>query len=240
MDGNFAGHYTPWIERRIGVIAAHFGRGWFVGKNVLELGCGHAAIGDAISRLGASVTCSDARAEHLAVVRRAMPHLNLVQHDLDDGLWPYDDDYDLILHTGVLYHLKNYRASLEHCLRFCRHLFLETEVLDSDIDEVLMVDENPESYDQAFNGTGCRPSQLNLENILAFNKCGFERCFNGGLNAEFHVYDWPIENTRQWRHGLRRAWFAEGRSGKSLRKRLRRLVNSYRGDARRMISRAAA
>lgn len=240
MDGNFAGHYTPWIERRIGVIASHFGRNWFVGKHVLELGCGHAAIGDAISQLGASVTCSDARGEHLAIVRQAKPHLSVVQHDLDDGTWPYGDDYDLILHTGVLYHLKNYRASLEHCLKSCRHLFLETEVLDSNVDEVLLVDENRESYDQAFNGTGCRPSQLNLERILTANRCRFERCFNEGLNAEFHVYNWPIENTRKWRHGLRRAWFVEGRSGKSLRKRLRQLVGNYRGNAWRAIPHAAA
>lgn len=240
MDGNFVGHYAPWIERRITVIVGHYGQDWFADKRVLELGCGHAAIGEALHQHGAKVTCSDARVANLEVIRQAKPHLNLVQHDLDDGTWPYSDDYDLIIHTGVLYHLKNYRVNLESCLASCRNLFLETEVLDSSVDEVLFVDENRESYDQAFNGTGCRPSQLNLENILTANKCGFERCFQGALNADFHVYDWPVANTRQWRHGLRRAWFVEGRSGKSLRKRLRRLVGAYRRDASRNSSRAAA
>jgi SAM-dependent methyltransferase len=231
MDGNFSGHYEPWIHRRIEVITSHFGREWFAGKHVLELGCGYAAIGNAISQLGARVTCSDARQEHLDAIRIANPHLTLVLHDLDDGQWPYGNDYDLILHTGVLYHLKNYRPSIEHCLRSCRHLFLETEVLDSDADEVLLVEENREGYDQAFNGTGCRPSQLHLENILTANKCAFQRCFAKELNAEFHTYDWAIDKTRQWRHGLRRAWFVEGLSGASLRNRLKRLATSYLSDS---------
>jgi 2-polyprenyl-3-methyl-5-hydroxy-6-metoxy-1,4-benzoquinol methylase len=181
MEGNFSGHYEPWIHRRIEVITAHFGHDWFAGTHILELGCGYAAIGDAMSRLGAHVTCSDARQEHLDAIRSTKPHLQLVLHDLDDGQWPYDSDYDLILHTGVLYHLKNYRPSIEHCLRSCRHLFLETEVLDSDADEVLLVE--------------------------------------------------AIDNTRHWRHGLRRAWFVEGLSGASVRNRLKRLASSYMGDS---------
>ena len=96
----FSGHYQPWIRARIDVLETHYGQDWFRGKKVLELGCGYADIGEHFHRLGAHVTCSDARSDHLEHLRKTKSFLSIMQHDLDDGQWPYDRDFDLILHTG--------------------------------------------------------------------------------------------------------------------------------------------
>ena len=120
----------------------------------------------------------------------------------------------------MLYHLNHYQENLKHCIRSCRHMFLETEVLDSSDDEVVFLPENPDLYDQAFNGVGCRPSELHLENVLSSAGARFERCFRAELNAEFHTYDWKIENTKASRNGLRRAWFVDGTAKTGLLQRI--------------------
>jgi SAM-dependent methyltransferase len=210
----FAWHYDSWIQSRVQVIEAHFGRQWFAGKSLLELGCGYAAIGEHFHRLGAQVTCVEARAEHVEHVRQHKPFLHVVQHDLDAPHWPFSDDYDLILHTGVLYHLRRYKDNLLQCLQSSEFLFLETEVLDSSADEVLFVQEDQTGYDQALNGIGCRPSASHLENLIGQQRGTFERCFTANLNAGYHVYDWNLTDSKTWQHGLRRAWFVRGTGGK--------------------------
>jgi len=220
----FGGHYEPWIQARLQVIERHFGRDWFAGKSLLELGCGYAAIGEHFHHLGANVTCVEARAEHVQFLREHKPFLHVVQHDLDSRDWPFEDDYDLILHTGVLYHLRHFDINLHQCLRSAQHIFLETEILDSSASEVVYVSEDQQGYDQSLNGVGCRPSAAHLEELIASKSGSFERCFSAELNAEFHCYDWPVTDSKTWKHGQRRAWFVRGTGGKTLLKTLWRRI----------------
>ena len=46
---------------------------YFQNKTLLEVGCGHADIGNMFSRLGAVVTSSDGRKEHLEIVKQKYP-----------------------------------------------------------------------------------------------------------------------------------------------------------------------
>jgi SAM-dependent methyltransferase len=205
VEPRFDTHYVDWRSRRLAAIRSHYGDDFFRGRTVLELGCGYGDIGAALASLGASVTCCDARAEHLAVLQARFPHLSVVQADLNHD-WPFGH-FDLILHLGLLYHLEPSHRSLRHSCRSAEHLVLETEVCDSNSPElVLLVPE--EGYDQAVHGFGCRPTARRVERLLAGEGVAFERVEDGRCNAGMHVYDWPLTGSGGYAHGQRRFWFA--------------------------------
>lgn len=204
----FSGHYEYWYSKRIVAIVEKYGESWFKGKKILELGCGYGDIGRVLSSLGAEVIYVEGREEHCAVLRKRYPNNRVYQANLENE-WPLpsDEKFDLILHLGLLYHMKNYSYSLEKCAEQTENLVLETEVCDTDEDFVLTIDENKDGYDQSLTGQGSRPSAKHVESIL--EKCGFtfDRVRDARCNANFHVYDWEVQNTKEWRSGLRRFWF---------------------------------
>ncbi|MFZ5830269.1 MAG: class I SAM-dependent methyltransferase [Planctomycetota bacterium] len=203
----FATHYVEWRRKRVDAIVGHYGAEFFPGKRVLELGCGYGDIGAELARLGAEVTCCDSRQEHLDVVRERHPHLRTIRADLDHE-WPLSEPVDLVLHMGLLYHLRAPEPSLRRASAWTRALVLESEVCDS-TDPRLVINTIESGYDQAYGSHGCRPSTGCIEQIL--ESCGFRfvRLRDASCNSGIHTYDWQELNTGGWRHGLRRMWFAE-------------------------------
>lgn len=200
----FDDHYVDWRSKRIAAILDHYGTDFFHGKTVLEVGCGYGDIGAAIARHGAIVTCSDARADHLAVVRERHPQVQTVVADLDKP-WTFPH-CDVLIHLGVLYHLKTPEVALRQALGSSTHVILETEVLDSN-DPYVSRSVAEAGYDQAFNNIGSRPSPFFVERILTELGRSFTRIDDDRCNTEYHRYDWPITNTGEHRNGLRRFWF---------------------------------
>jgi len=205
---DFEGHYAVWRTKRILTILDEYGHRFFEGKTLLELGAGYGDIGGCFAALGAKVTCLEGRARNVAAIQRRFPGVAASQHDLNLGL-PGTERYDVILHLGVLYHLSGPEQSLRDSCRRCDHLILETEVSDSDDPNfVCRVKEASYIYDQALDGAGCRPSPAHVERILTDEGFKFTRLDDDRCNWELHVYDWPITNSKTYRSGLRRMWFA--------------------------------
>ena len=176
---------------------------YFKSKTLLELGCGYADIGNMFHELGATVTSSDIRKEHLAVVTQKYPHINTLLIDGDNDT--IDDKFDIIVHWGLLYHLNEIEKHLEKVSKKCDILLLETEVSDSD-DKDFYISIAEKGPDQAFNEKGIRPSQYYVENVLEKNGFQFKLIKDPILNSDFHCYDWNITNSKTWRNGLRRFW----------------------------------
>lgn len=201
----FTQHYHDWRDARVAAVRDYYGDGFFAGRTLLELGCGYGDIGAQFAALGAQVTCSDGRAEHLAVLRDRWPALTVIPADLDRE-WPFGH-FDVILHLGLLYHLEPTHTSLHRSCRSAEHLVLETEVCDSsDPDAIVLV--NEQGYDQSCRGVGCRPSAARVESVLIAEGMTFERVADSRCNAGMHVYDWPVTETLSIKHGQRRFWFA--------------------------------
>jgi hypothetical protein len=116
-----------------------------------------------------------------------------------------NDKYDVIIHWGLLYHLKEIEIHLEKISQKCNVLLLETEVSDSD-DPSFYILTNEAGHDQAYNNKGIRPSPSYVESALTKNGFQFKLITDPILNADFHRYDWNIRNTKTWEHGLRRFW----------------------------------
>ncbi len=175
---------------------------FFMGKTLLEIGCGYADIGNMFSGYGSNVSVCEAREEHLGIIKKKYPHLKQFQFDADNDTLL--NNYDIILHWGVLYHLSNVEQSLKNCCEHSKFLLLETIVCNSEEDKIIYVDEN--GYDQAYNSKGSRPSATYVEKILT--KCGFKYKIikDSILNSSFHKYDWETTKIEKPNDSLRRFW----------------------------------
>jgi 2-polyprenyl-3-methyl-5-hydroxy-6-metoxy-1,4-benzoquinol methylase len=208
---NFAGHYYDWRLKRLRAIISHYGPEWFAGKTILELACGYGDIGAVLMMLGADVTFSDARKEHLDEIRLRYPSIDkkrLKILDLELGIKSESAKYDMVIHMGLLYHLDNWREGIIDCRRLANHLVLETEVCDALADDFEI--KSPEdSPDHAFGKISTRPSEYFVEKMLASSGYDYSKITDDRCNSNMHVYDWINKNSLTWKVGQRRFWFCK-------------------------------
>jgi predicted TPR repeat methyltransferase len=199
----FDGHYVGWRNARMSAIMKYVTPDYFNTKTLLELGCGHAHVGNMFHELGAVVTSADIREEYLEVIKQIYPHIETKRVDGMDLV--IESNYDVILHWGLLYHLSEIQVHLERVSQKCNVLLLETEVSFSDDKDYFQLT-NEEGYDQAFYNTGIRPSQKYVENLLDVNGFQYVLIKDPILNSDFHRYDWDITNEKPHAQALRRFW----------------------------------
>ena len=199
----FDQHYDHWRLTRMNGIKKYISPEYFKSKTLLELGCGYADIGNMFHELGAQVTASDVRNEHLDVVNIKFPHIKTLRLDGDRDDIP--NTYDIIVHWGLLYHLREIETHIQKVSMKCKVLLLETEVSDSS-DNSFYITTNEMGADQAFNNVGIRPSPSYVESVLEKNGFQFKLIKDPILDSGAHNYAWDITNTNTWRSGLRRFW----------------------------------
>ncbi len=215
-DLHFEGHYVSWRRARIRAIIEHYGPDFFRGKTMLELGAGKGDIGAVFYYLGADVTCAEGRQANVDALKKKYPFLKTQLLDLDHD--PIVGKYDIVLHSGVLYHLENVRFSLEQACGACEHLILETMVCDGGEGECILVDEPSNYYDQALNGVGSRPSEALLESIMQEIGFSWTKCEETYLDAEIHCYSWERKRSGYFNRpgdydrSIRALWFAHNPS----------------------------
>ena len=128
----------PWFKDykqvRLNRIYSLFGLSWFKNKNILDLGCAHGDIGLDLYSLGANVTFSDVREEHLNSVKLKYPEAKTIK--LDQNIkYCLDQNYDLVLHLGLLHHLENWQQDLECITNFTNLMVLEVRVYPHELKE---------------------------------------------------------------------------------------------------------
>jgi len=201
--------YVRWNEVRANWLLSKYGSGYFQNKTLVELGAGSGALGQKFSKWGAKVTCVEAREEHIRDGRKLYPKPRFVLMDLEQkGKLKELGEFDIVVHFGTLYHLRNWERNLRESLQICKKImFLETEVMDSLEDEELRVNEHKEFWDQSFSGIGTRPSPFSIERVIKQEGFKAKIQLDSKLNVdELHVYDWEHTNNKRWRNGLRRFW----------------------------------
>lgn len=199
----FKNFYNGWINSRMNGVNKYVSSEYFKSKTLLEVGCGHADVGNRFHELGAIVTSTDARKEHIAYVNETYPHIKTAIVDYDKNT--VKDKYDIIIHWGLLNHLKEIDKHLENISQKCNVLFLDSEVADSD-DDTFYASVDERGFDQAFHNKGIRTSPTYIEKLLEKNGFQFKLIEDHILDAGQHHYVWTITNTKRWMMGLRRFW----------------------------------
>jgi hypothetical protein len=204
--------YPQWRTVRINKLLEFYGIEHFKGLNILELGAGLCEIGAFFAELGANVTCLEGRKEQVTFAKlkhRKIPNLHIHVCDLEDDFSKYGK-FDLILHFGLLYHLKNVDEHMRTCFGMADEIVLETVVCDSDDPYLLATyPGRPNVIEESPHGHGCRPSPAYVERLATGAGFGVERHFTSDLNASDgqFVYDWePKNDGNLGGFNLRRFW----------------------------------
>ena len=136
------------------------------GKKVLEVGAGIGLHTPFFLERGCDVTVTDGRAENVAEIARRLPGVKTAVVDLERDEPIVLGRFDVIYCYGLLYHLANPQQALGHLAKVCDgQLLLETAVSPGTFDELLMV-RDPDAFNQAVSGIGCRPTRLWVLNRL--------------------------------------------------------------------------
>lgn len=192
-DDKFHNDYNDWRVNRVKKMIQILSEEWFKGKTVVELACGQGNISKFFKSLGANVIATDAREEHL----KDLKNIKTLQID-QDSVWGLDKKADLIIHFGVLYHLKNWKQDLECAINNSSMMFLETVVADTD-DPYFEheIEEEPEGGQNAYNSVGTVMSAANVERVLDELGCKFNRYDDADLSTpgrKLYQYDWIVTN----------------------------------------------
>lgn len=179
--------YINWQLNRVLFLINLMGRDFFQGKKMLELGSYQGGITQMFHNLGANITGVEGSKKNLGFAKNKYPHLTFIEGDCDDTTWRYDEKYDIIIHWGLLYHLKTPKESILNCIAHCDILCLETLVVDSNLQTCELVDEdNINLSDQALNGKGSRFSASYIEQILTDAGTRWTRYDNESLDSKYH------------------------------------------------------
>ena len=126
-------------------------------KEVLELGAGIGSLTPFFLNKGCRVVCVEGRMDNVNRLRGR--RLNVVQHDLDEGL-PADGPFDIVFAFGILYHLQRPAKALAAWSEVCDELLLlELCVTPGDDIEVNWCEETIADLRSSINGVGCRPTR---------------------------------------------------------------------------------
>jgi hypothetical protein len=205
MDLDHKGYYPNWQNNRVNYIINKFGKDFFKGKKLLELGSFNGYIGNEFSTIGCDVTSVDGRKDNVDYIKRTYPHLNAVQFDLDTDEWPFGE-WDIIIDFGLLYHLKTFhKEHLVNCISNSQTLFLESVIFDCNDSTIFFVDEGP-YLDQSLAGVGGTPSTKFVEDILLEMNCKYELIKDKSLDGETHHYAWEENNCNVLDRCARRMW----------------------------------
>ncbi len=135
-------------------------------KRVLEVGAGIGLHTPFFLERGCTVTVTDGRPENVAEVARRLPGVRSAVVDLELDRPIELGRFDIVYCYGLLYHLSNPERALGRLADVCDgQVLLETAVSPGAHDELLLV-RDPDAFNQAVSGIGCRPTRLWVLNRL--------------------------------------------------------------------------
>lgn len=198
--------YKDWVDCRVNQIISILGKGWFGGKNVLELGACYGDIGMELVRYGADVLFTDARQDNLKVISAKYPFANFTPNTLTlDQNYPYNLNrkFDLVIHFGALCHVENWKQDLKCAMDHTPLMFLETIVSPYQGPDGL-INTGDRNYMGSPNGYQSIFTAESVEEVLSSLGCKYLRLDSKELNTEWswmgdqhlirHVYDWTTSN----------------------------------------------
>lgn len=201
--------YKAWRENRFKAIIQHYGRDYFRGKTMLEVGAGNGDFGQMFVELGAYVTSFEGRDQNFQELKDKYPDRQSFLVDLDHEQinWPYD----IILNVGLLYHLINFEDHLANCMCWCDEMILETEVIDLSQEGYWKEREDVTNQGAGLHSFGTKATISYIERLLTEGSFEWSRPQDPGvMNTPPWIYDWIPENKGLIPGvGFRAMWFCK-------------------------------
>ena len=189
-------YYTEWRRVRIKKLLSIYN---VKNKKILELGAATGAIGKILSKYGANVTISDARAFLLEKIKSKNLTKIIINNDEDNWskVFKNNERFDLIVHWGLLYHLYNWKEDLKECLKLADYICLETVIIKVTEQEKKTRGGGNSGQvvfeygqDQSANFIAKIPSQESIEKYLKSQGCTFKRFDDKDLDVYLGYKDY--------------------------------------------------
>jgi hypothetical protein len=135
------------------------------------------------------ITAVEGNEQNYSDCKKNYPHINFIHKDVDTTEWLFDDHYDIIIHWGLLYHLKYPKESVQMCLQHCDCLLLESQIIDIKGLFYRQFKEK-DGTDQGLHKIGTHVSTSTVESWFP-NGMYSRRYSTRSLNSKYQAfYDW--------------------------------------------------
>lgn len=129
------------------------------GKSVVDVGCGIGRLAEAFDDFNCDVLCVDGRPENIQKLKELYPLSKTAVIDFDSEEFFNLGKFDVVFCYGLLYHLSDPFGFIKKAYNICKEVMvIETCIIDSELPEVLLVEEDQTNETQALQQFGCRPS----------------------------------------------------------------------------------
>ena len=191
----FLGHYPTWRTNRLRFLMDVWRDRLIEGRHRPRAGCGHGDIGAFFLSLGAEVTFSDAREEHLAVVRSRYPGAMTVLHDSNRPVpQPASGRYDFLIHWGCSTTCTPRLSPAASGMR-ARPRVTSCSKPKSATRPTLRLSSRLASPVRSGVRRYWRPPLQRIHRDRAeWLRLRWQRHDDAGLNTDFHRYDWQSQN----------------------------------------------
>jgi 2-polyprenyl-3-methyl-5-hydroxy-6-metoxy-1,4-benzoquinol methylase len=186
--------YENWTNKRIDAIVKQFGEDSFNRAKVLEMGACHGDIGIELMKLGANVTFSDVRFEHMKDIPNKIgfePEMICIDHNSGYKL---NRKFDFVLHMSLLCHIEKWKEDLNRVVELGGWVILETIVNPNHDQEDMLLPSDEHEYSD-YNSNRAYVTERSIESELKKLKCTFFQ-----LNVENTNYGWVNRNTMVRHH----------------------------------------
>ncbi len=204
--------FDEWNEKRVKKIIDVLGKYWFKGKTIHDLGCAHGEVGEEFLRLGAHVEFSDLRQENLDELDKRFKELQykpISRIINQEEKYNLSRNFDLLIHFGLLYNIKNWKQDLECALKHSNMMFLESIVIPKRGHEEVTLQRIPKTSKDASmveyvgeNGEWYLRTPEVIEDYLTELGCKFISFDDPELNTagwmnhkmlSHNIYDWNYD-----------------------------------------------
>jgi 2-polyprenyl-3-methyl-5-hydroxy-6-metoxy-1,4-benzoquinol methylase len=208
MFTEFLTDYHPeWQLSRMNFLVNLYGKSYFKGKRILELGSQNGFFSAAFHSLGSEVLCVEGREDIIEEIRNRFPQLKVIQSDLDTKDWIFGK-WDIIINFGLFYHLENFhKEHLINCIQNSNTMFFETVIFDSKENKIFFRREN--GKDQSLTDIGGSPTEKYVQDIFEENSIGYQMYSDESLNGGSHKYDWKSTGNENFNQFYRRFWITK-------------------------------
>jgi 2-polyprenyl-3-methyl-5-hydroxy-6-metoxy-1,4-benzoquinol methylase len=164
-------------------------------KTAVDLGCGVGIFSKFLTDLGMEVVGVEGRLENITEAQRRYPTIKFNQWDVEDPAIANLGLFDLVLCTGLLYHLENPFRALRNIAKLVGQFIIVESVVHPDKRPIAVLADECDEADQGLNHVALIPSESAL--MRMFMHSGLEYLYRVRPQPEFDEFRGTLLRKKQ-------------------------------------------